>query len=224
MAILDLLKHSIDSDTTRLANAQANNKLSEELYSEYKSYDNRVAEIRDKQKEVINVIDICNRKKNEYRDSRLREIEKRAENILDLIFPEENFGISIQTERKRAQNYTTLKIGPKDVPVEKWERPAAQNGGFVEQIISTSVLAAITQMYGSELLVLDEQFCSGDPQNCSLLKPFFDTLKGSTQVLIIEHKPELYSNLDRREIRIVKDRVGTGSVKIISMKDEEGSV
>jgi hypothetical protein len=223
MAISDLLRYSIDTDSTKLANAKANNQLAENIYSEYQEFLNKERELKTKINDINIVIDICNRKRNEFRDIRLREIETRAENMLELIFPEENFGISIETERKRGVNYSTLKIGPKNLPKSLWERPAAQNGGFVEQIISTSVLAAITQMYGSDLLILDEQFCSGDPQNCSMLKPFFDTLKGNTTVLIIEHKPELYSNLDRREIRIAKDRIDKGEVVVLSIEDKEGA-
>lgn len=220
----DILQHDIISDEKLLAKATEIAETTARLREDINKHDIRIAELKKLIRECKLTYDIVNKIKTQFRDDRLREIEEQAEALLDLVFSEENFGVHIESDRVRNKNLATLKLGPKNVDMNVWQPPVAQNGGFVEQLVGTSVIAALSAMNNVPFLMFDEQFCSGDPKSCSQLKPFIEYLTSKFQVLIIEHKPELYTSVDRREIHLAKDRGIKGEVHLMSCNDLKGTL
>lgn len=218
--MIKLLQEVINNCNNAIARAEVINGQKEKLYNE-------LCELRDDYESIKNSLDnikvlsdICQAYAVKYRDLRIDELEKRCEAILELAFPDEQFGVSIKTDIYRKKEIAYLLVGPKKVPQTQWFTPISENGGLVKQLIGASLIASICEMVGADFLFLDEMFCSGDPVSVADINPFFESLisKG-IQLTIIEHKPTLYEGLHRREIRLGKDRVTSNAVRVLSSND-----
>ena len=220
----DILQYDITSDEKLLARASEIEETTKRLQDEADALSDKINKIKRLIKDCKLTYDIVNRVKTQFRDNRLRELEEQVEALLDLVFREEHFGVVIESDRVRNKNIARLKLGPVDTDKSLWQPPVAQNGGSVEQLVGTSIIATLASMNNVPFLVFDEQFCSGDPSSCSQLKPFIEYLSSRFQVILIEHKPELYSGVDRREIRLAKDREIKGDVHVLSNLDLKGEV
>jgi len=203
-----------------LAKAEVINANKQKLYDDFltisKDYDAIVNELNNTSK----LCKICQEYAVKYRDERIEELERRCESILDLAFPDEHFGVLIKTDIVRKKEVAKLLIGPKNVDKSEWFPPVSENGGLVKQLIGASIVASICEMINADFIFFDEMFCSGDPVAVADINPWFkNTVENGIQLVIIEHKPTLYENLSRREIRLAKDRVIENAVRILSIKD-----
>lgn len=159
-----------------------------------------------------------------YKSARNQALEGNVENALDLAFPDENFKIKIQYETRGKQELASLKIGKVQADGEiKWGSPHCRSGDFAKQLISLCMVAEITIMLGSEMLLADEPLSNGDAISLAEIKDLFVGLsEQGLQTLFIEHEEEMYKGVDRREIILEKDRA-KGIVKVISNQRESGN-
>lgn len=217
---LRLTKKELDE---KIAVAEETNRKKQEYkeawLSSKEDYDTLIENIN----LMLLVKDITCRKANEFRESRLSELIDRTEAVLDLAFPQENFGIKILSDRKYNEDIAGILVGRKGTPESQWFSPLTENGGFVQQLISASTIVSICLMLNADFIFLDEMFCSGDPVSVANIAPFFkNIIDNNIQLLIIEHKPSLYESIDRREIHLAKDREVKQNVRLLEVKDLKG--
>lgn len=152
-----------------------------------------------------------------YRESRIGYLEQEIENNLAYLIPEENFRVKIEFSSRDGVENANLYIMKKGGT--RWSLPKARNGRFIRQIISFTAMYTINRLRGSKTIFSDEALASADKKNLLNLKPMLDNLiDDGFQIVVIEHKPELYQTLDRREFKLVKDR-RLGYLTIEGVKD-----
>lgn len=222
MTILDKLNARIEKYNSDLAQASYIQEQKELFYNEMIAYQEDYNKLKEAYDNICKLLDVCQTFAVKYRDLRIDELERRCENILDLVFPDESFGVKIKTGMYRKKEVASLIVGPKNKPQSQWFPPVSENGGLVKQLIGASIIASICEMVGADFIFFDEMFCSGDAVSVSEIEPFFNSIMAKDiQLFIIEHKPSLYDNIKRREIHLGKDRVGSGAVRILKVVDEE---
>lgn len=217
--MVSLLDAGIRDTENFIARAEVINEHKEKLYEEYLSVQEDYLTLEKACKDVEQLIKICKQFAVKFRDTRIIELEKCCESVIELAFPKEDFGVSLKADVFNNKEIATLLIGPKNVDKSKWFTPVSQNGGFVQQLIGSCMVAAICKMLKVDYIFFDEMFCSGDATSVADIKPFFEEfINNGVQLIIIEHKPTLYEGLDHREICLGKTRGSTDAVRIISNK------
>jgi hypothetical protein len=214
------LQLEITEDEKNLSVAKIENEKKENYRKAYEQACSDYHRVIETSKLIDLVYDVTCRKANEFREGRLKELVSRAEAVLDLAFPGENFGIKIINDRKYGEDIAGILVGKKGTPESEWFSPVTENGGFVQQLIATSLIVSICLMSNADFIFLDEMFCSGDPTSVANIKPFFDSiLQNNIQLTIIEHKPTLYENINRREFHLAKDREVGSNVHLLKVED-----
>ncbi len=149
---------------------------------------------------------LCLREATEYKETRLEMLINQAESVLALAFPNEGFKVKFEFSVYGKESHVLLKIGHEDEPEEKWLSPVTANGGCVKQLLSASIVASICVLNHTDFLLLDEFFCSSDPVVVAKVGQFIESLsKLGLQLVLIEHKPNLYSSIERQDILLRKD-------------------
>lgn len=219
--IRDTLRQQLSLDREKLASGLELNKQKEKIADEVAELTEDYLTISNKLQDIQSLLKIIQVFTSKFRDSRIRELEERMEAILSLAFPSENFGVKITKDVLRNKDVSSLLIGPKNTPVDCWSTPTTINGGLVNQLITAAAVAEICKMRQVDYIFLDEMFCSGDPVAVSDISPFFDSIiQSDIQLLIIEHKPSLYEDLNRREFRFGKDRIHSQELHLLSVEDK----
>lgn len=208
---IPFLQHRSGYLQSQINIAEANNKLKQETLQEYFKYNEKLEKLGDyatnitiTKKMVMVILD--NR-----RDEIIANLERRAESILAVVLPEENFKIRITYKPFHGSFASEVFIGKVDTSGEViWTRPKGTNGEFVKQLISFAILASMNILLHSNFLFMDEPFSSADPVNVGKLEPVFDLmLEEGLQLLFIEHKKELYEKFDHNLIQLYKHREAT---------------
>lgn len=196
---------------SQIATAKENNEKKQRLMQEYYQYNTKLtalneymANLTTTKKMVMLILD--NR-----RDEIIANLERRAESILAVVLPEENFKIKITYTPNRGNFASEVFVGKEEASGEViWTRPKGTNGEFVKQLISFALLASMNILLHSNFLFMDEPFSSADPTNVGKLEPIFALmLEEGLQLLFIEHKKELYEKLDHNLIQLYKHRGAT---------------
>lgn len=222
---LDELGESITYDKAILATAvETNAKLLKaregkdkciELLNELRSY-----------RSTIGVLySVCNTKASSLTSERKAIIEKTVEENLMYLFPDEGFKVRINLDISRAgRESCQLLLGSKIETTGDMEYSAttAQNGRFVRQLISVVVVYALNYLRGSDTLFMDEALASSDKTNLTRLEPLLNRMRASgMQIILVEHKPELYDGVDHRHFTLRKDRE-SGVTKIVQVEEVRG--
>lgn len=173
-------------------------------------YASRIKAHLDELEEKIAIMDkvyaVCLREATEYKETRLEMLINQAESVLALAFPSENFKVKFEFSTYGKESHVMLKIGHKDEDEEKWLSPVTANGGCVKQLLSASIVASICVLNHADYLLLDEFFCSSDPIVVSKVGQFIENLsKLGLQLVLIEHKPNLYGSIERQDILLRKN-------------------
>lgn len=189
-----------------LVQINANNELYFRYKKEFNDASAEFGMLAKAEQELTRLDMILTKFATEFQCSRRDMIEDRCEEILDYIFPEEHFGVKIDTELTRGKMRANILLGRTHIPVEDWHVPKTSNGGFVQQLIVASIIYTICEKLGADFMLMDEQFCSSDYANAQAASEIFLQNLNKVQKVIIEHKPELYSSLDKVLIKLHKDR------------------
>lgn len=207
-------------DEKELSLAEENNKQKEKYRQEMIEAQEELSQVNEYLRLIGLVQDITCRKANEFKEGRLTELIERAETVLDLAFPTEQFGIDISVDRRYNEDTASLLIGPKRVDRSQWFSPVTENGGFVQQLIAVALIVSICLMCDAKFIFLDEMFCSGDPVSVGNIAPFLNSIMDNKiQLTVIEHKPTLYEDIKRREFHLAKDREVNQNVKLLKVED-----
>lgn len=208
---LNLLQNRSGYLQSLTATAKENNEKKQQLMQEYYKFNAKHAKLSD----YLNNLNIAKKMVmlilDHRRDEIIANLEQRAESILAVVLPEENFKIKITYTPNRGSFASEVYVGKEDASGEiVWARPKGTNGEFVKQLISFALLASMNILLHSNFLFMDEPFSSADPSNVGKLEPIFSLmLEEGLQLLFIEHKKELYEKLNHNLIQLFKHRGAT---------------
>lgn len=212
---------SISYDKAILQTAIENNEKQLKIEEKYNNTVSIRNELRDYNSKLKSLFAVVNKKASDFTQGRQALIERSVEDNLKYIFPEENFKVKLNLDVSRTGKETCQLLLGKEVngSVVNYSPTNAQNGRFVRQLISLVIIYTINMLRGSDMIYMDEALASSDKENLTKLEPLLNRMRDSNmQVVLIEHKSELYDNIDRRHIKLVKNRV-TGETVIKSVED-----
>lgn len=212
---------SISYDKAILQTAIENNEKQLKIEEKYNNTVSIRDELRDYNSKLKSLFAVVNKKASDFTQGRQALIERSVEDNLKYIFPEENFKVKLNLDVSRTGKETCQLLLGKEVngSVVNYSPTNAQNGRFVRQLISLVIIYTINMLRGSDMIYMDEALASSDKDNLTKLEPLLNRMRDSNmQVVLIEHKSELYDNIDRRHIKLVKNRV-TGETVIKSVED-----
>lgn len=219
--LIDSLYGSIEVDKATLLKGIENNRTRDNLLERQTVLNEKYNALLLYKDRLETTVKICRKFTDEFKLCRRDEVESRVENILAKVYPRENFGVYFDIETKYNKLLAKLKVGPRSQPIEKWRTPSTSNGGFVKQLISASIIFSICDMRGAGLLLLDEQFCSSDDKNSEKIPDILlcEEYTKNKQIVMIEHKPEVYAQLNKRVFKPYKDR-DLGYITSIDVTEE----
>lgn len=207
-----------------LATAEENNKQKNTYQAEYAEYQAKADRLRYYDQRVSFIYKGAMERVDKFRVQCLDDLERRVESILAVVYPDEDFKVSITFKMFRGAYQSEVLIGKQQADgTIKWGKPKSRNGEFMKQLVSFSMVASMNLLLGSKFLMMDEPFSSSDPNNVSLLKPVFEMmLENGLQILLIEHKENLFKTIDHNEILLQKHRHPSdehkGYVEVVSIE------
>lgn len=164
------------------------------------------------------LLEKCKNGIHSYKEERLSCLTQQVQDNLNLIYPGDNFNVKFESttfRNKEVINFYTGR-GNKLAPMKM------QNGRLFRQIASFSITTMIQILEGCELLIMDEAINSGDPESTSDVAKLLSVLINSGyQIILIEHKEELYGNLPRVQYDLVRDRKTNKVSEVVRSDFEE---
>lgn len=215
------LEDSVTYDRAILQTAEDNNAKQLKVEEKYQRCIEVLQDLRSYTDSLRMLHSIVNKKITDFTNGRQRLIEQTVEDNLRYIFPEENFKVKLNLDVSKTGKETCQLLLGKEFggQIISYSPTNAQNGRFVRQLISLVVVYTINLLRGSDMIYMDEALASSDKNNLTKLEPLLDRMiESNMQVILIEHKPELYENIERRHFVLNKERV-TGVTSIVSQKD-----
>lgn len=204
--------------------AESQNKKKEELEESIK----KMSEYYQKLTSYVNLyesmIKVLQVKASNYRAQRKTELEEMTTTVLRSAFPNEEYQIKIDWNSTGVKPTAQIlnSVSAPDGTTEYYP-PSHINGELAKQIIAYTTLCSMCGMLNADMIGYDECLNSGDNDSLVDIKPLFDKLKKTFQIIMIEHKDSLYQNLDRREILIDKidgtDEPMSGETKIMKVRE-----
>lgn len=206
----------------RIKTAEQRNSQKKQYQEEYVVLQAKADKLRGYDQRIVTLHKGAMARVEKFRQECLANLEERVKSILDVVYPEEDYQVSITFRLFRGTYQSEVLVGKQQPDGRvKWGNPKARNGGFIKQLISFSMIASMNLLLGSKFLMMDEPFSSSDPNNVALLKPVFDMMLGNgLQIMLIEHKENLFKQIDHNEILLYKHRHPTdahkGFVEVVS--------
>ena len=205
---LKTIQNSVIEDKTRVGYIRENNLKLAKVEEEYNKYLDRAEETREYYNKMKMLLSMTHKQATDFTESRKGLVERTVEENLAYLFPEESFKVKLSMDTTQSGRETCkLLLGTNSHGNIVWAPTTAQNGRFVRQLISVVVSYTLNYLRGSDMVYFDEALASSDKTNLTKLKPLLDRIAANgMQVILIEHKPELYNNVTRREFTLKKDR------------------
>lgn len=204
-------KNKINKKKVELAVAKENNKRYKSLEKDY----NTVLEIHDELKQYVNLLEIfitaCTTEDNAYRERRKEYMTSYIDENLNIIFPDEGFRSKLEFDYKYKSQMVALTLIDK-FGIERM--PRLSEGMMLQQLISFSASIGLAECMGKNKIFMDEAFSASSPENLTKVGRLVEHLisKGF-QLIVIEQKDDIYKDIPRREIHLLKD-VLTDKVEI----------
>lgn len=177
---------TVNELNTQIRIAENNKKL-------YDSYQDKIAKLTASKKTLdtcVNVLKPMLQDTMDYANKRRRETMQSINNALRLageIIPDSTEGIFFQIDGNEAWLSTPDSLEVDDV-----------EGGGYRQISSTFLRSVVTAANPDilDFLLLDEMFALVSVQNSTTLSLYLNVITQYMQVISIEQKPQVYSNID----------------------------
>lgn len=222
--MLDALKKSRDKLDSIVMFANKENERRSELEAEYIKNQNKLEQLSILERENDYCLNVVLNKAVSYRDSTVTFIEDRITSSLGRAFPNEKYSAKIRFGVSRNKDTAELKL----IRLGKEYIVALNGGRLSQQLVSCSAVTAINSIRGSKMLYLDEALASSDVDTVKDLSPMVKNLvDDGFQVILIEHKENLYNNITRRQHHFVKtypDLSGRSGVTTEDYIEEEVGV
>ncbi|WP_394862080.1 P-loop NTPase family protein [Paraclostridium bifermentans] len=213
---IELLKNKLNNKKTELALAKKSN---EELKDIKVKYNNAVETLKDINfmVEAFNQFHlVTNQEDANFKRRRLDYLCNFIDANLEKIFPYDNLKAKIPVDFKYKSQVAKLKL----VSGDKVSRsPKIASGGLKRHLISFSSSLALAECMGMNKMYLDEAFNSSSPENLTKIgEILYELVKKDFQVVLVEHKSDIYKDLPRREIHLKRDEL-TNKVSVTDVID-----
>ena len=224
--IYHLARAEIQQLNTVLSNAEMTNQQKAEYREKINEYNLKLQTLQNYRLHMEQLVKGAMIKVEQYRNECISALESRVENILALIMPEEQFRVQITFRSVRGKYRSEVLIGKEVNGTIEWSPPRTQNGDFIKQLVSCSIVWSINLLLGASFIFMDEPFSSSDQINVGNLSPVFEMMIDSgMEIVMIEHKPELYQHMTHNEISLLKHRHPSddfkGFVEVISCEPKD---
>lgn len=202
---------------SKLSNAEATNKNFTLLRKDL----DEIQECKEQFSELLEFFKtaylVSSKEDGDYKRRRLEFLSSYIKKNLNIVFPYDNLDVKVQTDFKNNRNKATLELW--DENKKKAFIPKMNQGGLGKQLISFSAATALVECKDRKFLLLDEPFSESAPDKLSIVSTILnELLNKGMQIILIEHKDEVYKELPRREFVLEKDAL-TSSVKVLSVTD-----
>lgn len=190
-----------------LKTAEESNAQKLEYQNKIKEYNYKIQTLQMYRSRIDQLIKGSMIRVEQYRNECISALESRVEHILALIMPEEQFKVQITFRSVRGKYRSEVLIGKENNGYIEWSPPRTQNGDFIKQLISCSIVWSLNLLLGASFILMDEPFSSSDQVNVGNLSPVFEMMiESGMEIIMIEHKPELYQGVHHNEISLLKHR------------------
>lgn len=224
MALNERLSIGIGRLDMAVSMAESKNKQKEILEETIKSMSEKYQRLTQYVSIYDSILKVLQVKAASYRAQRKTTLEEVTTTVLKSAFPNEEYQIKIDWNSNGTRPTAQIlnSVSTSDGKVEYYP-PSHINGELAKQTIAFTTLCSMCGMLNADFIGYDECLNSGDNDSLTDIKPLFDKLMSTFQILMIEHKDSLYQNLNRREIHI--DKVGgndepmSGETRIIDVKE-----
>ena len=137
-----------------------------------------------------------------YKTERLKLLELEMTKNLNQVFPNRDFVTEFSPEMYRGSEVLELLAGEG----KRLAPTKMQNGRLFRQIINVSGSTMIQVLSGCKLIIFDEATNSGDAESLEEVSEIFKyLLELGYQIIIIEHKHEVYNSLPRLQYNLAYD-------------------
>lgn len=214
---MDSLKYvsKLSKAKTRLDNARESNAKLERYQKLYEDTLNLEQLCRIYLNKLKIMLDLSQKESQRLKETRQFILEQEITGVLSNVFEGEQFKAKLDVN-------TNLKTKTADLTLISRNgykrKPVLSNGKCAQQVISFSVVKSVLDFLDCDLVVLDEAFASSDRENLLKLSKLLEETMRKKQIILVEHKEEIYKNLPRREIRLTKD-VQAGEVNQVCIVD-----
>ena len=162
-------------------------------------------------------ISLLTNEDHNFKERRVKYLEKYIDNNLDIIFPNECFKSKIDFDF----SYNSQKVSLTLLDREGRERiPSVCEGSLLQQLIGFSAAVAIAECLGYDKFYMDEAFSASSMENKSKIANLLKKLveESGFQIILIEQSDDIYKDIPRREIYLKKDEI-TAAVSVVKTID-----
>jgi DNA repair exonuclease SbcCD ATPase subunit len=190
-------------DEVNFANAERDNGIKDRIDKELIISTNNLKRIQTYIK-LFNLVNKCVVAYSaKYKKVRIDQLEQEITANLHYLFPDDNYEACFDFDQARGKEIADLVMLQNKVAYDI----ELGMGGFVQQLVSVVALYKINKLRGSKFMVLDESLSSADKTNLTLLTPLLDRMiEEGMQIVVVEHKDELYLNVTRKVIKVSRNK------------------
>lgn len=148
-----------------------------------------------------------------YKNDRIGSIEDNVKDGIDLIYPNDDFGVKITYSNERNKSRSRLHL----IDSEGYTRnPKNTEGGLMKQLIGFSSSMSVVTLLNTMKFYIDEAFGAGSPENRAKVGQIINNfLNKEVQMFLVSQSPEVYQDIPRREIHLIRERNQTRVREVI---------
>lgn len=213
MSLSDSIRTRIESKQKRLVDAQSELTRAETTNLEYMKITAKLElstdalyALEDLKRKIMVTLQLLEDDMYFYKDIRLKQISEIATSFFAAVRPEEGLQlkVSMPEDRKRKAVYLHLKhISEPDIA---YSPPAVELGKFLKNLLSTSLCLTANILGESKEVFLDEALANGSADSLTTLQNLFEAFPFT--MYVVDQKPEMYDQLERREFHLDKEHKG----------------
>lgn len=187
----------------KLLQIQFNNKQHEKYKRIVDEANQYLLELEEYNAKLLRCLTINEKEQELYEKKNIQFVQELANSIMALIRPLENYRLQLVTKSIGKNKYLYTYVIPLNSPNPKPVPPEVEMGKFMKQLTSLTICLAVSFLLGQTEILLDEPLASASGTSLLTIQPVFKEFKGVT-FYIVDQKPEMYSNLPRKEIYVKK--------------------
>jgi len=151
-----------------------------------------------------------------YKENRLIKLEKATAEYIARLFPEDNYILRFRTAVYRGNEFVDLYSGRNERSLAPMQM---QHGRLFRQFAGFTITMVIQEIEGCKLSIMDESLNSGDTEILkNISKIIKERLDSGVQIIMIEHKHEIYTDLPRLQHTLERDTT-KNSVVVLSSEE-----
>lgn len=169
-----------------------NAQLAQDLYHELLEFKERLTYARD-----LNQLEA-----QLHEELILSTVTNLANQKLRYLRPNDKYELRLQLKSIESEKYLYVEIKHEIESDDEFVPVKTDVGKFMKQVISLSICLTVAMLMGQKEIFLDEPLASGSATSLLLMQDIVNAYP--LTYYIVDQKPEMYSNLKRREFHLDK--------------------